>query len=116
MEIIEIHDAEDPRLDPYRQLKGRSFETTPYFICEGEISLERLLRSHHSVQSIVCTKSRLERICEHPRSGEVPIYLVEKSTLSTVCDFAVRRGCMACGLRQGARPKQLTQILKADQI
>jgi len=100
MQLIPIASLDDPRLDPYRDLRHRNpTRTNPRFIAEGRRVIERLLASTWDIDSVLATPRRLPLIEPHLRDDTV-VLLVEESIASQLVGFHFHAGLMACGLRQ----------------
>ena len=59
-----VGSAADPRLDPFRNLKGRANRADNTFVAESELVLDRLLDSGITVRSILVTPARAQRVAD----------------------------------------------------
>lgn len=104
-------DADDPRLDPFRDLQNHPAHsaTNPCFIAEGKWCVERLIDSHLPVQSIVVQQSQKAEVASWlhastQREGvgtddDVILYVLSKSEIRKLVGFDFHRGVIACGRR-----------------
>ncbi len=109
--IIAIEDAEDGRLDLYRNVKDRDLTGRDgLFMAEGQVVLERLFASPLCVTtSVLTTEERLKNLDISRLSGDVPIYVVTQSVMDLVAGFAIHRGYLALG--KYAPPQSLTGVI-----
>jgi tRNA G18 (ribose-2'-O)-methylase SpoU len=97
--IIVIEYENDPRLDPYRNIKDRDLAGRGrFFMGEGKVVLERmfgskLVRTH----SVLTTHTRLLGLDISALQGDVPILVVAQSLMDKVAGFAIHRGYLALG-------------------
>jgi tRNA G18 (ribose-2'-O)-methylase SpoU len=95
--IISIQDLNDPRLDPYRQLKTNiPSRQEPGFIAEGKFVVERLLASDLAIFSVLLSEKRLSGFVDKLRP-EVPAYLVPHKLASDLVGFDFHAGVLAYG-------------------
>lgn len=102
MPEIPIDSLDDPRLDPYRDLRNtpRKASETAWLIAEGEKLTRRLLESHCVTASILCTASGLQRLREQTTIPEiVPVYVTTTPCISQLIGFQFHRGVLGCGIR-----------------
>lgn len=98
MSEFPIDSPDDPRLDPYRDLKQPASRDPGTFIAEGEKLVRRLLDSPCVTQSILCTAAARDRLAERI-PPHVPVFLVETALISRLIGFRFHRGILACGVR-----------------
>jgi tRNA G18 (ribose-2'-O)-methylase SpoU len=94
-----IDDPADPRVADYVGLRDAALGRPDrgWFIAEGRLVIEQLVRSPYPVRSLLVIPSRFEAL---RRSGvlaqvRAPIYLAEPSVLEAVAGFDVHRGLLA---------------------
>lgn len=99
-EIVTLHEAADPRLENYRNLRwNRNPDTKTHdFIVEGRYCVERLLRSNLTVHSVLLTEGRAQMIHEHV-PAMVPVYSLPLPEMQKLVGFDFHRGVMACASR-----------------
>ena len=101
MQVIEIDDLGDSRLEAYRDLRSRN--PTRYggrFIVESEKLVGRLVQSGLVVESILVDATVKEIACEWASSGAT---LYRVADASPLIGFNFHRGALACGLRPPVR-------------
>lgn len=100
MPRIDVHDLADPRVQVYRELKGRPVQRQgDFFIVEGTKTVARLLASEYETASVLLTEKRAEewapRVPEH-----VPCYILPHELGSQLVGFNFHVGVVACGRRK----------------
>lgn len=102
MSVHRIDDIGDPRLTPYRNLRGTA-GPQGCFIAEGRMPVRRLIRSKHSVSSVLVPRGvEGEFQCEVPDG--TPIYSLPSPRLKELVGFDFHRGVIACGIRPKLPP------------
>jgi tRNA G18 (ribose-2'-O)-methylase SpoU len=96
---ITIHDPADPRLDEYRDLKGRSHAAAEHLVVESPTAVERLMTSQYPVRSVLTTLANLPRLRHLPRIDDTTVYVVEPIVLERVVGFDLHRGVLASATR-----------------
>jgi tRNA G18 (ribose-2'-O)-methylase SpoU len=104
MPVETLSDLDDPRLEPYRNLKATNrTRWSNQFIAEGSLVVERLLASRFKVQSLLLSQRLVRQLPAHvPR--ECPIYLLEHALAEELVGYAFHTGVLACGLREPKPP------------
>jgi tRNA G18 (ribose-2'-O)-methylase SpoU len=108
---IEIDDMLDARLGEYRGLRERGKESDEYFIVEGLIAIERLLKSRYPVRSVLVTPATHARIAD--QLGDATTYLVSAEAMSSVAGVNLHRGAVASASRLPSLP--LAEVLPPAQ-
>ena len=104
-----IESLEDPRLEPYRDLKHAGSKPRETFVAEGEKLVLRLIDSSCRTESILCTAAIRDRL--HDRLPvDIPVYIASTPIISRLVGFQFHRGVLACGLRP--REKNLKSLLE----
>ena len=106
-----VSGAADPRLDPFRNIKGQSRRTDGTFVAESELVLERLFASRIAVRSILLTPARAERLAPSltrfcvAANGEqaIDVFVAEQSVIDTVVGYPLHRGVIAVADRPAER-------------
>lgn len=111
---IPISDLDDPRLEPYRDLKQKSREIQArYFIAEGEKLVSRLLVSRFPVASVVISdRYELGNMLNPSTLAGTEVYVVEHERIEALIGFRFHRGILACGRRLPG--VSLDEILSPD--
>ncbi|MCH2181878.1 MAG: RNA methyltransferase [Mariniblastus sp.] len=95
-----ITELEDPRLDPYRELKkNRHSVGSDYFVAEGRFVVERLISSKFEIQSVLVTHDAPKDV-EGLDSVRSPVLQVDQDVCQKLVGFPFHRGIMACGKRE----------------
>jgi tRNA G18 (ribose-2'-O)-methylase SpoU len=102
-----IADPKDDRLADFRALNDQSLrrklESDEFFIAEGYIAIERLIKSGHVVRSVLLAPSRVSRFEPHLQSfaeADVPVYVAQRETIAEVVGFDMHRGVIASANRK----------------
>jgi tRNA G18 (ribose-2'-O)-methylase SpoU len=110
-EVIERLD--DPRLDPYRNLKSTNLTRwSNQFIAEGLLVVERLLASEFEVVSIVASRKVERQVVPLVPEGR-PLYLLDHTLAEQLVGYTFHTGVLACGVRRPSPP--LETLLSRDQ-
>lgn len=116
--FIEITDADDPRLQPYRNIRERDLVGREQrFIAEGKVVLNVLFSSaaRFEAESVLVLNSRLNGLQQSLNFPEnTSIYSVPQHIMDEVAGFHVHRGILAVGKRkpQPTLPHLLTYLPK----
>jgi tRNA G18 (ribose-2'-O)-methylase SpoU len=97
MRLVEIGDADDPRLADFRNLTDADVrpDRRGIVIAEGINVVARLARSAYPMRAVVGVADRVEALRPVLDPLDVPAYVVDKWTLSAVVGFRVTRGVLA---------------------
>jgi tRNA G18 (ribose-2'-O)-methylase SpoU len=101
--IIDICNSEDPRLEPYCQVRERDLVGRDnLFVAEGRIVLSLLLASKdYQLESALLLDKRVQSnetlLSKIPEAKSV--YVVPQAVMDTVAGFHVHRGILAIGRR-----------------
>ncbi len=100
---IQISNLEDPRLEPYRDIRNKNWvENSGLFIAEGPLLVRRLLHSDYACRSVLLD----EKFVHHYASmvaPDVELLLIKHDLIERLVGFNFHRGVLACGLRQETR-------------
>ncbi|HET6323758.1 MAG TPA: RNA methyltransferase [Planctomycetaceae bacterium] len=100
MPVEILTNLDDPRLEPYRNLKATNrTRWSNQFIAEGSLVVERLLASRFQVESVLLSQ-RLVRQLPARVPEACPIYLLEHELAEQLVGYAFHTGVLACGLRE----------------
>src|ERR1700686_2300332 len=100
MSVENVAHLDDPRLEPYRNLKATNrTRWSNQFIAEGSLVVERLLASRFKVQSVLVSQRLLRQLPADISAG-CPIYSLEHALAEQLVGYAFHTGVLACGLRQ----------------
>ena len=102
--IHTISSLDDPRLEPYRNLKDTNrTRWFGLFVAEGEKLTQRLLASDCRVESVLVDQSHLERLRPLLRE-EIDVLLVADRMVEQIVGLNFHRGVLACGRRPENQP------------
>ncbi|MBL8852188.1 MAG: RNA methyltransferase [Planctomycetaceae bacterium] len=99
MPVYHISSLDDPRLDPYRNLR-RSNKTrwSGQFVVEGHRVVRRLIESGLAIDSIAVTERR-EHFLDDVLPADVPLLVLPFEIASQLVGYGFHHGVMACGIR-----------------
>jgi tRNA G18 (ribose-2'-O)-methylase SpoU len=104
MSVEILTQLDDPRLEPYRNLKSTNLTRwSNQFVAEGSLVVERLLTSRFKVKSVLLSQRLVGQLPAHV-PAECPIYLVEHTLAEQLVGYAFHTGILACGIRQSSPP------------
>jgi tRNA G18 (ribose-2'-O)-methylase SpoU len=111
MDVIEVTDPGDPRLDDFRDLTDADVrpDRRGVVIAEGANVVERLAGSAYPMRAVIGVRSRIDALGPALASIDGPAYVVDKWLLSEVVGFRVTRGVLAAATRPA--PPDLDALL-----
>ncbi|GAA0511772.1 tRNA/rRNA methyltransferase [Saccharopolyspora subtropica] len=105
--VVEICDADDPRVDDFRDLSradrrpdrpgGRGL-----VIAEGVVVVERLLASPYPVRALFGVRRRIDELAAATAALDVPAYVADADVMARVVGFHLNRGVLAVADRAPA--------------
>ncbi len=98
MEAIRVHDADDPRIAPYRALRDRDSLREGLFIAEGKVVLNVLFAARRfTPHSVLLHAPRLEAMRPALAGAPpgLPVYVADQPVLDAVAGFHLHRGVLA---------------------
>ena len=107
--LIHIHDAADPRLADYRDLRDVSLRKHleaehGLFLAEGEKVVRRAVAGGFTARSFLMASRWLDGLSDVLESSDAPCYLVSEGVAEAVTGFHVHRGALASLERLPLRP------------
>ena len=101
MELIEVDDPADPRLDDFRNLTDADVrpDRRGIVIAEGANVVARLARSAYPMRAVIGVPKKIEALRWELADRDVPAYVCDKWLLSDVVGFRVTRGVLASASR-----------------
>lgn len=100
MALIPIDSLDDPRLQPFRDVKAmNNVRSGDYFIVEGRKTVERLLASRFETLSLLLTEKRVDDFGAMV-PADIPTYVVPQQLGCDLVGFNFHVGVMACGRRR----------------
>ncbi len=109
--IVPIHDAGDPRLEPYRSVRERDLVGRDgLFIAEGRVVLEKLIATHpERLASVLLAAHRVDGLADLLAGLPIgtPVFSAAQSAMDEVVGFPIHRGILALGRRPDVRATDL---------
>lgn len=102
MRVERIDDLHDPRLDDYRDIRERDLVgRRGYFIAEGQIVIETLLRSSQCrLQSLLIAERKIDTTLSLVGADfAAPIFAARDQLIAQIAGFSVHRGMLGLGTR-----------------
>ena len=109
---LAIHDVDDPRVDPFRALRGR--ESGEIVWAEGPTVVVRLLRSRHRTRSLLVTPEQADRLAPALAGAAVDVFVADRRVIEEIVGFDLHRGAIAIGDRPP--PVALDAVLADAQL
>ncbi len=104
IDVRDVHDAEDPRLDHFRDLN--SLDRRPdlpsgkgLVIAEGVLVVQRMLASRFTPLALLGTDRRLTELTPDLSGTDAPYYRVSAEVMAQVVGFHLNRGVLAAARR-----------------
>ncbi|WP_397403520.1 TrmH family RNA methyltransferase [Phenylobacterium sp.] len=120
MAIISIQTADDPRLEPYRQVRERDLVGRDgLFIAEGRVVLEKLIGARPDrIDSLLVAAHRLESLADLLAGvpEATPVYAASQAAMDQVVGFPIHRGILAVGRKPQVDLARLLADLPADAL
>lgn len=101
--VIPITDPEDPRIEPYRDVRERDLVGRDgLFIAEGAVVVRSLVQSNrYRARSLLIAEKRLEALEPMLAAlpADTPVYTATQPVLDRIAGFPLHRGILAVGRR-----------------
>ena len=91
---VDVDDPSDPRLDPYRSLKGRPADEET-FVVEGLTTLRQALAAGISLRSALVLPTRVGEV----EALGIPFHVADRAAFEDITGFDVHRGVLAIATR-----------------
>ncbi len=102
--VLDIHDPDDPRLDDFRDLN--SIDRRPdlptgkgLVIAEGVLVVQRMLASRFTPHALLGTDRRLDELIDDLAGIDAPFYRTSAEVMARVVGFHLNRGVLAAARR-----------------
>lgn len=110
MQLIEILDECDPRIEEFCQIRERDLiRGSGLFIAEGKVVLQHLLHtaskcSNFKIEKLLILENRLAGIEDLISNvpTDVPIYTAKRDVINAIAGFPMHRGVLALGSYHGS--------------
>ncbi len=100
MPVYPIDSLDDPRLEPFREIRNRNWtELSGLFIAEGPLLVAEMVRSKYAVKCILLDR-KYEQHYRDLASPETDLLLVDHALVEQIVGYNFHRGVLGCGLRQ----------------
>jgi len=114
MQLVPIHDIDDPRIEPYRAIRERDVAgRDDGFILEGEVVLRAFAKAgRYGLASVLLAQKRVEKLAPILEMlPPAPIYVAPQDVLDGVVGFHIHRGVLALGRR--APPPTVATLIES---
>ena len=111
--VITVKNIDDPRLTPYRFLKGKDLKKQGIFIAEGTRVVKELLKGKFRILSFLTTGhvyKKLKKTLRGTVKSRVPVYIGETKDLAKITGFRFHQGILASA--KIPEKRTLTEIAK----
>lgn len=99
MPVSQVSSIDDPRLDPFREMRTRNWtHLSRRFIAEGPFLVEQLLESDFECEALLVEDKFLPRFEE--LAERVPLFVLSKDSVRKLVGFDFHRGIVGCGVRR----------------
>ena len=116
MNPVYLSSANDPRLDPFRNVKGQGPRPDGTFVAESEFVLERVFASSMVVRSILIAPARADRLHDvlaayaDGQSTPIEVLVADRQLIDEVIGYPLHRGVIAVAERpEPTAPRDLLQ-------
>lgn len=106
MDHIDVTTPDDPRLDPFRSVKGKRDRGDAMFVAESEIVLDRLLESTFRIRSVLLTPARATRLRDQidaaggERAEVFEVLVAPQAVIDAVVGYPLHRGVITLAERR----------------
>lgn len=108
---VRVDDVDDPRLEPFRDLKDKDRRRGGAFVLEGEVVLRMAVKERrYPVLAVLLAENRAHLADLVP--SETPVYVVSHAVLEALVGFDLHRGVLA--LADRGAPGDPSAILQLD--
>ena len=103
MTVVSVQSLDDPRLEPYRNLKATNdTRWQRQLIAEGDKLVRRLLESDLTVESLLVAESHRRRFENAAAERGTNVFVVPDEWIERIVGFNFHRGVLACARRKSA--------------
>ena len=106
IDLIPIDDADDPRIEAYRQVRERDLiGRDGGFVIEGEVVLRAFAAAgRYGLSSVMLAQKRVDKLAPilaalPPGAAPTPVYVAPQAVLDQIVGFHIHRGILALGRR-----------------
>lgn len=103
MALLDLTTLDDPRLDPYRSLRGNNqTRDQGLFIAEGPAVVRRLFDSAFTTRSVLVADKKYPGLAPH-LPADVEVFRLPHALAQQLVGYSFHAGVLACGERQSQR-------------
>ena len=105
MKIL-IDDLDDPRLEPYRDVRDRDLRgRDDLFLVESKRVVTRFVQHHEQVHSLLLSEAAFQNMADvlSDLPEEIPVYVTSLAGMIEIAGFRIHRGVLAAGHRPHRR-------------
>ena len=103
--IVPVDDLEDPRLEPYRDVRDRDLRgRDDLFLVESKRVVARFVKHHEQVHSLLLSEAAVDNMEDVLRDipDSIPVYVTSLEGMIQIAGFRIHRGVLAAGHPGGA--------------
>ncbi len=99
-EPIVIESLDDPRIEPYRDVRDKDLRgREKFFMGESEMVIRRLLRTPERLHSVFLSHNKYERLKDELHALQGEVYVADIDLMTAIAGFRIHRGVLAVGFR-----------------
>ncbi len=103
MPVLDLPTLDDPRLDPYRSLRGNNqTRDQGLFIAEGPAVVRRLFDSAFTTRSVLVADKKYASLAPH-LPNDVDVFRLPHALAQQLVGYSFHAGVLACGERRTRR-------------
>ncbi|MDP7005869.1 MAG: RNA methyltransferase [Phycisphaerales bacterium] len=108
-----ISSLDDPRIDPYRNIKDADLRGRKHlFMVESEMVVRRLLSTDWNIHSLFLSPEKCERLAPVFSNLDVPVYVADVSLMTKITGFHIHRGVLAAAHRPSESSMKVGNLIK----
>ena len=110
---FEITSFEDPRVDPYRNVRDADLRGRDQLcMVESELVVRRLLGTEWDIHSILLSPNKYERLAPLLQDRDVPVLVADIALMSKITGFNIHRGVLAAARRPSAESQSVQRLIQ----
>ena len=110
---IEITSMEDPRVDPFRNVRDADLRgRDELYMVESELVVRRLLETNWNIHSVLLSQNKCERLAPMLQDRDVPILVADIAMMSEITGFNIHRGVLAAVHRPPSESHSVHQFIE----
>ena len=92
-EPIVIESLDDPRIEPYRDVRDKDLRgREKFFMGESEMVIRRLLRTPERLHSVFLSHHKYERLKDELHALQGEVYVADIDLMTAIAGFRIHRG------------------------